>query len=122
MLIALWIANILLVLNFAWASVPKVIFRREKVVALGQKGVAHLSEGTMKAVGVVELLAVIGLIFPLLLGIAPILTPLAAVGLFLTMGGAAILHIRHGESIIPNVVFAALSAASAVLGFFVVLG
>ncbi|GAA2820935.1 hypothetical protein GCM10020220_006660 [Nonomuraea rubra] len=39
-----------------------------------------------------------GLILPALLGIAPILVPLAASGLTLIMTGAVIMRIRRGET------------------------
>jgi hypothetical protein len=122
MIIALWILNVLLALVFAWASVPKLLFSKEAVVKLGQKGVAELGTGAMRVVGVVELAAAIGLILPLLLDIAPILTPLAAVGLVIVMIGAAVVHVRRAESVVPNLVLALLAAGSAVLGFLVVLG
>jgi hypothetical protein len=47
------------------------------------------------------LLGAIGLIVPPLVHIAPILTPLAASGLVLTMIGAIVTHARRGE--FPNV-------------------
>jgi hypothetical protein len=122
MIIALWIINGLLALVFAWASIPKVVLSREAVLKLGQKGVAELSTGSMRLVGIIELLAAIGLIVPLLLGIIPILTPLAAVGLIIVMVGAVVVHVRRKESPVPNIVLALIAAVSAVLGFIVVLG
>ena len=50
----------------------------------------------MKALGVLDLLAAAGLILPAALGIAPVLVPLAAVGLVLLMAGAVIVRLRHG--------------------------
>ncbi len=40
----------------------------------------------------------LGLVLPGALGIAPLLTPLAAVGLALTMVGAITTHVRRGET------------------------
>jgi hypothetical protein len=44
----------------------------------------------------------VGLILPAVTGIVPWLTPLAAVGLALTMAGAAIVHLHRGEY--PNII------------------
>jgi len=48
-------------------------------------------------------------------GIAPILTPLAAVGLLLIMIGAIVTHLRRGEArtIVVNVVLLLLAAVVA---------
>lgn len=51
----------------------------------------------MKLIGLLEVLAAFGLILPHLLGIIPILTPLAAVGVILTMFGALSLHKKRGD-------------------------
>lgn len=62
-----------------------------------------------------------GLILPAATGSLPWLTPLAAVGLALTMVGAAIAHLRRGEysHIIVNVVLFGLAVFVA-YGRFVV--
>jgi uncharacterized membrane protein YphA (DoxX/SURF4 family) len=52
----------------------------------------------IKARGVLEILAAIGLILPAALDIAPILVPLAATGLVLMMIGAIIVHSRRKET------------------------
>jgi hypothetical protein len=48
----------------------------------------------LRALGTVEVLGAIGLILPRALNIAPVLTPLAAVGCAVVMAGATITHIR----------------------------
>ena len=48
-----------------------------------------------------EILGAIGLILPAVVHVAPILVPLAAVGLILVMIGAAVVHARRHE--LPNV-------------------
>jgi hypothetical protein len=70
------------------------------------------SAGAVKAIGAAELLGAIGLILPALLDIAPVLVPLAATGLALTMIGAVVVHIRRGETqaIAPSAVLFVLSA------------
>jgi hypothetical protein len=68
-------------------------------------------------IGGLEILGVAGLIVPTLSGVLPILTPLAAGGLVLTMLGAAATHIRRGEygALVPNVALAAMAVAVVVL-------
>jgi uncharacterized membrane protein YphA (DoxX/SURF4 family) len=69
------------------------------------------SAGTVKAIGALEILAALGLVLPAALGIAPVLTPLAALGLVLIMVGAAITHVRRKESqmIVANAILAILA-------------
>lgn len=58
------------------------------------------SEGFMAfmvLIGWAEVLAALGLLLPMLTGIAPWLTPLAALGLVLIMVGATVLHLQRGE-------------------------
>jgi uncharacterized membrane protein len=65
----------------------------------------------VKTIGVLEILAAIGLIVPALSGVAPVFVPLAAVGLALVMFGAAVLHARRKE--IPNIFIALIILALA---------
>jgi DoxX-like family len=52
----------------------------------------------VKMIGAMEVPAAIGLVvLPAALGVAPILAPLAAVGLVLLMLGAAVTHLRRNE-------------------------
>jgi hypothetical protein len=59
--------------------------------------VEDFSLGTIRLIGVAELLGGIGLTLPAVTGIAPILTPIAASCLALVMVLAAITHIRRKE-------------------------
>lgn len=78
--------------------------------------VEDFSDGTVKFIGVVEILGALGLILPAATGIAPILTVLAAIGLAITMLLAAVVHFRRGEKqkTVPSVVLLALAATVAV--------
>jgi DoxX-like family len=51
----------------------------------------------VKAIGAVEIQGAIGLILAALLGVAPVLVPLAALGLGLIMIGASIVEFRRQE-------------------------
>ena len=52
----------------------------------------------MKAIGLVEVAAALGLILPAATDIAPVLTPLAAAGLVVVMISAAATHLRRHEA------------------------
>ena len=117
MLIALWILNGLLALVFLAVGLMKLARPREALVASGMGYAADFSSVQVKLIGVVEILGAVGLILPLLLNIAPVLTPIAAIGLAIVMIVATVVHLRRKESPVPTLVLAALSIVSAVLGF-----
>ncbi len=73
----------------------------------------------MKGIGTLELLAAVGLIVPPVLHIAIFLTPLAAVGLILLMGGAIATHVRRREPqmVAVNLVLLVLAAVVAIARF-----
>ena len=70
----------------------------------------------LQFIGLCELLGGLGLILPWWLGVASVLTPLAAAGLALIMAGAVVTHLQAGET--PQV--AALSTVTALLVFVTV--
>jgi uncharacterized membrane protein YphA (DoxX/SURF4 family) len=109
--IALWIIQVVLAGAFAFAGVMKATQPKEKLAAR-MGWVEDFSGGTVRFIGVMELLAAIGLILPAVTGIAPILTPLAASGLVIMMVLAAITHARRKEPQIigANVVLLVLAA------------
>ncbi len=117
MLIALWIVNAVLALVFLAVGVMKLVRPKEALAASGMAWTADASAGAVKAIGAVEVLGGLGLILPLATGVAPVLTPLAAVGLGLTMVGAIVLHVRRKESFVVPAVLLVVAAASAALGF-----
>lgn len=110
--IVLWVVAGMLALAFFASGIMKLVQPKEKLAAAGMDWSEDFSAGTIKAIGALEVLAAIGLILPAVLRIAPVLVPLAAVGLVLIMIGAAITHGRRGESqmIVVNVVLLALAA------------
>lgn len=122
MLIALWIVNGLLALAFLAAGLMKSLRPAPALKAAGMNWVDDFSAPTVKSIGVIEIVGALGLVLPLLTGIAPVLAPLAAVGLLIAMIGAVTVHIRRKENATPSIVLGALALVSAVLGFLVVLG
>jgi hypothetical protein len=97
--LALWIiAGLLAVVFLAAGSIKLLIPYDRLAMAPGAGWVNDFSPGFVKALGSVEILGAIGLILPAALGIAPILVPLAAVGLATIMVGAAIVSSRRREA------------------------
>jgi uncharacterized membrane protein YphA (DoxX/SURF4 family) len=94
--IALWIIQLLLAIAFLASGVNKLA--RPRLALAGQTPyVEDFSDTQVKGIGVLEVLAAIGLVVPPLLHVATFLTPLAAVGLVLLMAGAAATHLRRRE-------------------------
>lgn len=108
---ALWVVQGLLAVAFLGAGVMKATQPKEKLAA-NMGWVEDFSGSTVRLIGVVEVLAAVGLVLPAVTGIAPVLTPLAAVGLAVVMVLAAITHARRGEAqlIGVNLVLLLLSA------------
>jgi uncharacterized membrane protein YphA (DoxX/SURF4 family) len=107
----LWIIAGLLAAVFLFAGTIKLIVPKEKLAAKGG-WVEDFSAGFVKALGAVEILGAVGLILPALLDIAPVLVPLAALGLGLIMIGAAIVEFRRQEfkHMLLNLTYLALIA------------
>lgn len=110
--VALWIASGVLATAFLVAGTGKLFVPREKLVAtsVGQ-WTEDFSPTALRTISVLEILGVMGLILPALLGVAPILVPLAAVGLALVMVGAMIVHVRRREfpAVMGNLVYFGLA-------------
>jgi uncharacterized membrane protein YphA (DoxX/SURF4 family) len=108
---ALWVIQIVLALMFGMAGVMKLSKSRADLQPR-LPWVEDFSDGTVKLIGAVELLAAIGLVLPAATGILPWLTPLAAAGLAVVMVLAAITHLRRKEfqGVVVNAVLFALSA------------
>lgn len=113
--VVLWIIAIVLAVVFLGSGLAKITRPKDALAASNMGFVEDFSPGTIKAIGVAEVLAAIGLILPGITGIAPILVPLAASGLVLLMIGAIITHVRRKElpMVIGNVVLLILAAIEA---------
>jgi uncharacterized membrane protein YphA (DoxX/SURF4 family) len=96
--LALWIIAGLLAAVFLLAGLNKLFIPRATLAkAPGGGWVNDFSPRFIKLLGAVEILGAIGLILPAALDIAPILVPVAAIGLAAIMLGAAITTIRRHE-------------------------
>ena len=105
----LWIAQVLLAAIFLVTGTTKLTQPRLKMAAGPMRWAADVTDRQFRTIGLLEVLGAIGLILPAALGIAPLLTSLAAVGLVLVMAGAIYTHVRYDESerlAVPIVVLA----------------
>ena len=115
----LWIMQVLLAAIFLVTGTTKLTQPRQKMAAGPMRWAADVTDRQFRTIGLLEVLGAIGLILPAALGIAPLLTPLAAVGLVLVLVGAIYTHVRYDESerlAVPIVVLA-LAVFVAVEGF-----
>jgi hypothetical protein len=112
--VVLWILQGLLAVAFLFAGANKAL-RPKGDLAKQMAWVGDFSGNTVKLIGAAEILGALGLVLPAWTGIAPVLTPLAAVGLMVVMIGAAVTHVRRKENqvVIANVVLFVLLAVVA---------
>jgi len=108
--VAVWIVSALLALFFLFVGGTKALMSWE-VLAAGSMGVPVI---LLKIAGFAELIGAVGLIVPAATRILPILTPIAAAGLVLTMIAATFVEIGLGRPAI-----AIESGLAAVLAAFV---
>lgn len=108
--IGLWVAQGLLAAAFGMAGFMKISAPIEQLAQSGMSFVNNFGVGTVRFIGISELLGALGLILPAALRIKPILTPLAAVGVAIIMVLATTYHITHGESAMPTIILFALAA------------
>jgi uncharacterized membrane protein YphA (DoxX/SURF4 family) len=97
--LALWIVAIVLAVAFAASGLMKQFVPKDKLVTSGQGWAEDFSPTSIRLIGLAEILGAIGLVLPAVVHIAPILVPLAAVGLALVMAGAVAVHARRQRTI-----------------------
>ncbi|MEP6650441.1 MAG: DoxX family protein [Lapillicoccus sp.] len=112
--VVLWVVQIVLAAAFLMAGAAKVLQPKEKLRER-MAWVDDFSQPMVRFIGSMEILGALGLVLPAATSIAPILTPIAAVGLIVVMIGAAITHLRRREpAIVPvNLVLLVLAAVVA---------
>ncbi|WP_433196601.1 DoxX family protein [Nocardia sp. CA-107356] len=109
----LWIVTGLLAAVALAGGISKTFIPKEKLAAhSGGEWTNDASVGFIKTLGVVELLAAVGLILPAVLDIAPVMVPVTAVCWVVLMVGAMITHGRLGQFklVMVNSVYLALAA------------
>ncbi|MEU0551470.1 DoxX family protein [Micromonospora sp. NPDC005979] len=111
--IALWIAAGLLATVALAGGITKTFVPRRKLAShRGGGWTGDASDGFVKTLGVLELLAAVGLILPAVLDIAPVLVPITAICWIVLMIGAMITHLRYDGArfVALNAVYLALAA------------
>ena len=119
MLIAFWIVTGITAFAFLGAGLMKTIRPASALKESGMGWVDDFSARNVKLIAIAEVIGALGLILPPLTGIAPILSPIAAVCLAVIMAGAVVVHVRRKEQAAPAVVLTVLPIVSAILGFIV---
>ncbi|WP_273733911.1 DoxX family protein [Mycolicibacterium septicum] len=95
----LWIITIVAAAAYVAGGASLLFMSREKYRSLGsnQHWVDDFGDGHLTAIATIKLVGAIGLVLPVAVGIAPVLTPVAACGLALFMAGAATTRFRRSE-------------------------
>src|SRR5215207_7513838 len=114
--VALWIITGLLAVVALVGGISKTFVSKERLAHLpGGAWTEHHAARFVKTLGILELLAVVGLTLPAVVDVAPVLVPITAVWWILLMVGAMITHRRRGEGtfVMLNLVYLALAAVVA---------
>jgi uncharacterized membrane protein YphA (DoxX/SURF4 family) len=111
--IVLWILQIILALTNLSAGVQHILLPPNLPAAFAW--MYDIPTVPNIVIGVLEVAAALGLILPGLTRIQTRLTPLAALGISLTMVGAIVFHITRGEyqNVLFNIFFLALATVVA---------
>ncbi len=113
---ALWIVQGILAMMFLMVGMMKLRTPKEEM-AEKMEWVEDFSQERIRIIGMLEILGALGLVLPMLTGILPILTPLAAVGLAFTMLGAFLTHLRRKEIVPMGVMNLMLMAMAAFVAY-----
>ncbi len=109
--IALWIIAGLLGAAFVASGAMKLLQPKDQLIASGVDFLEGFRPGSIKAIGALEIVGAVGLVLPAALDIAPVLVPLAAVGLVAMVIGAIIAQLRRHDThaMVANLALIALA-------------
>jgi hypothetical protein len=110
--ITLWIATIVLASVALLGGATKAFVSKDRLAAHnGGEWVAAADARFVTSLGVLELLASVGLILPAVLGIARVLVPVTAACWVLLMMGAMVTHGRLGQTrfVLVNLAYLAVA-------------
>ncbi|MCO1657412.1 DoxX family protein [Pseudonocardia humida] len=111
--VTLWIAAALLATVALLGGISKTFVPLPKLAAApGGEWTGHAGAGLVRTLGILELLAAVGLVLPAVLGIAPVMVAVTAICWILLMLGAIVTHLRYGDPrfIVLNLVYLGLAA------------
>ncbi|BBX62708.1 hypothetical protein MSAS_18820 [Mycobacterium saskatchewanense] len=113
--VALWVFSMGLAAAFAAAGATKLVLSKNELVLRGASWVGDFTLGTVRLVGLTEVLAALGMTLPVFLNIPEGWALAAGVaGLIVVSLGAAVIHARRREPVMiaMNVVLLALAVMS----------
>jgi hypothetical protein len=110
----LWILAGFLAAIFVGTGLLRLTTPRERLVEAGMGWAGDFSPGQIRLIGIAELLGAIALVVPPLVGVVPVLAPVAAVCLTVLMAGATAVHIRRRE-FLPDALLALALVAMCVV-------
>jgi uncharacterized membrane protein YphA (DoxX/SURF4 family) len=115
----LWTLQALLAAVFLITGATKLTQPRVRMAAGPMEWAGDVTDDQFRAIGAAEVLGAIGLVLPAALDVAPMLTPIAAVGLAATMIVAVVTHLRRGEMsrIVPPLILIVLTLIVAAARF-----
>ncbi|WP_160716481.1 DoxX family protein [Chitinophaga solisilvae] len=115
----LWTLQGLLALVFVYSGIMKSTQQRQKLVSMGQTGVANLSYPVIRLIGITETLGAVGILLPWAIDVAPFLTPLTSTCFAAIMVMAAPIHYRRREyySVAFNLTLLAMAMLVAIVRF-----
>jgi len=100
--LGVWIVSALLAFAFLVGGIVRLVVPADRYGAWpNQQWIRSVPRTGVIAISLAEILGAVGLVVPVLTGIAPILSPIAACCLALIMTGALVFHLRRKEW--PNV-------------------
>jgi hypothetical protein len=105
--VALWTAQVIVAVVVTLAGTAKLAMSREQL-APRMHWAATWPRWRIKLLGLAEVAGGLGLVLPIATGIAPVLTPVAALCLAVLMAGAVRTHRRLHESFWPAAVILVL--------------
>ncbi|WP_067892026.1 DoxX family protein [Nocardia vaccinii] len=92
----LWAGQIILAAAFVLGGGVKIALPKDKLHPM-MPWVEDMSSNAVRGIGAIEVIGGAGVVLPWATGIAPVLTPIAAVGLALVMVGGFLTHARRAE-------------------------
>lgn len=110
--LALWIATGFLALIALAGGISKTFVPKEKLDAHPASWTQHASATFVRTLGILELLAAIGLILPALTDTAPVMVPITAACWVLLMIGATAVHYLLGQPRLALLTSAYLAVAA----------
>jgi hypothetical protein len=113
--ITLWVAQVTLAVLFMAGAIMK--FQPIETISAMMPWTGQVPVWIVRLLGLIDLLAAVGLILPSMLRIKPQLTPWAALSIITLMFSAIVFHVSRGEASVTGV-----NIISAIIALFIVWG